>query len=489
MILPPIDCPMFDVFRRLIGSFLGSISEPSVAAAQTVREIHGQFLRAYKRTLMQGAAGKDARVARRRYARDKTQKLAKLMRRGAASQRLPKSVLLVRFRPSPILDALIPEREKNWIPVMKRDRNAESPVVNLEKFSLIEYPRETLKAIKLLGEISSHSVDAQLNFKDDYCIDISPYLVLAEVWPAMANVFRGGQINGPLQKVIEAVRLRTPLSMHFPATISAPDVWAFPLHRRRPSKISKSIDRNLAPQTREKVADGFCGALDDWLGITANLELNDDGKARFASLIGELLDNAERHSELTKDGSWSIVAFMARRVEAGVSVFRCYMAFLSEGISIAESLQTAATTVRGDVDEYCDLHHRKGQSKNTLATLMALQDTITRDAAATAGSRGGIGFQDVLEFVNTFGVPAAPDRAPRLTIVSGGSCIQLRPPYMSGNRSSPMEPRVLWCNPENSSGQPPDPDFVYDLEDHFAGTIVGLTFVLDSDHLRKSIDA
>jgi hypothetical protein len=237
------------------------------------------------------------------------------------------------------------------------------------------------------------------------------------------------------------------------------------------------------------VADGFCGAVDGWLGITANLELTAEGKSRFASLIGESLDNAERHSELSKDGSWSIVAFMARREEAGVSVFRCYMAFLSEGASIAESLVTAAPVIRDEIDQYCDRHHRDGQSKDTLATLMALQDTITRDAAATAGFRGGIGFQDVLEFVNTIGATETPDRAPRLTIVSGRSCIQLRPPYMSGTRSGPTEPRVLWCNPENSPAGAPDSTFVFDLEDHFAGTVVGLSFVLDSDHLRKSINA
>jgi hypothetical protein len=481
---------MFSAFRRLIGAFLERLNHPAAEVVETARELRSSVLRAYKRTLLRGAvAGREARVARRRFARDKTQKLAKLMRRRGSSQRLPKSVLLVRFRPSPILDALIPDRQAQWVPVMKRDRNAESPEVELKNFSFIEYPGETLKAIKNLGEISGRAIDAQLNFMDDYCIDISPYLVLAEVWPAMANVFRGGQINVPIQKVIEAVRLQTPLSMRFKEARGATDIWAFPLHRRRPSKISKSIDRNLEPQTREKVADRFCEAVDGWLGITANLELTGDGKARFASLIGELLDNAERHSELTKDGSWSIVAFMARRKEAGASVFRCYMAFLSEGTSIAESLSTAAPIIRDEIDRYCDCHKRNGQSRNTLATLMALQDTITRDAAATAGFRGGIGFQDVLEFVNTFGATEATDRAPRLTIVSGRSCIQLRPPYMSGQRSSPTEPRVLWCNPENDPARPPDPDFVFDLEDHFAGTIVGLTFVLDSDHLRKSINA
>jgi hypothetical protein len=483
---------MFAVFRRLFGNFLERLNDPTGSAPEAT-DLRRDILRAYKRKLMRGAITgafrRQAMVSRRRYARDKTQKLARSLRRGSRPMRLSKSVLLGQFRPSPILDGLLPGREKQWVHVMKRDQTADPPEVELKNFSIIEHPRETIRAIKNLAEVAGHALTAQLHFGDEYCVDISSYLVLAEVWPAMSHVFRGGRISTAIAKVIEAVRLRSSLSMRFKDSGDQDDVWAFPLHRRRPSKISKALERNLAPQTREKVADGFCEAVDGWLGITADLELTDEGKARFANLIGELLDNAERHSELTKDGSWSIVAFMARRTEAGASVFRCYMAFLSEGKSIAESLGTAADTVRDEVDKYCSQHARAGQSKGTLATLMALQDTITRDADATAGSRGGIGFQDVLEFVNTFGITEAVERAPRLTIVSGRSCIQLKPPYMSGNKAGPMEPRLLWCNPTNDPAHPPDPSFVFDIEDHFAGTIVGLSFVLDSDHLRKSISA
>ncbi|MCK1275468.1 hypothetical protein IVB46_09515 [Bradyrhizobium sp. 61] len=482
---------MFAVFRRLFGHLTQQAGDPTGATPAT-SDLRRNILRAYRRRLMTGAiTGKfqrEAKIARRRYARNKTQKLAKCLRQGGKAVRLSKSTLLGRFNPSPILDRLLPNREKQWIPIMRRDRDTIAEV-ELKNFSIIEHPEGTVQAIKKLAEVSCVALDAQLHFADAYCTDIAAYLVLAEVWPALSHVYRGGRISVPTQKVIDAVRLRSALSMRFPREGENSDVWAFPLHRRRPSKISKSVERNLAPQTREKVADGFCEAVDQWLGITADLELTEEGRAKFANLIGELLDNAERHSELSKDGSWSIAAFMARRQEDGQEVYRCYMGFLSEGTSIAESLQTAAPTVRSEVDEYSKLHERAGQSKDTLATLMALQDTITRDAAATAGSRGGIGFQDVLEFVTMFGATEAESRGPRFTIISGRSCIQLRPPYMNGMKAGPGEPRLLWCNPSNSPAVPPDKDFVFDIEDHFAGTIVGLSFVLDSENLRKSINA
>jgi hypothetical protein len=484
---------MFAVFRRLFGNFLGQLIDQDTASLSIAEELRQNILRVYRRRLMTGAISgrfqRRAKVARRRYARDKTQKLAKALRRGAKLPRLKKGVLLGRFTPSPILDALVADRGKRWVPVMKRDRT--TPIeIELKNFSILEHPGDTIKAIKHLAEVACVAIDAQLHFDDTYCTDIGSYLVLAEVWPAMSHVFRGGRIRLPIQKVIDAVRMRSALAMRFPVEPnSSSDVWAFPLHRRRPSKISKSIERNLAPQTREKVADGFCNAVDGWLGITADLELTEEGKSKFASLIGELLDNAERHSELSKDGSWSIAAFMARRKEDGEDVYRCYMAFLSEGISIAEGLRTAAPSIQDEVDQYCSRHQGSGQSRETLATLMALQDTITRDAAATAGSRGGIGFQDVLEFVNTFGATEIESRGPRFTIISGKSCIQLRPPYITGSKAGPTEPRLLWCNQSNSPVVPPEKDFVFDIEDHFAGTIVSLSFVLDSENLRKSINA
>src|SRR5690606_31898532 len=119
---------------------------------------------------------------------------------------------------------------------------------------------------------------------------------------------------------------------------------------------------DLSPQTREKVSDEFCDAVDRWLGhASRELGLTPEGKNRFGAIIAELLDNAERHSvPETKDGSWSVAAFMARRIENRRSVFRCYMAFLSVGASVSQSLATAPDPVRADIDRYCARHINSG---------------------------------------------------------------------------------------------------------------------------------
>jgi two-component sensor histidine kinase len=400
-------------------------------------------------------------------------------------------MLLARYHRSPILSGLYPERETRWKPTSERRYSGPETEIALRGFSFIERPAETMKALRVLGEIEAEKAAAKLHFDDPHCVDIAPYLVLAEIWPEMARVFSGGRMQPPVQKVIEAVGLRKPLGMRLGTPYDPSNIWAFPLRRRRPARSSRALDRELAPQAKEKVSDDFCDAVDEWLAQADNeLCLTVEGKSTFCNIIGELLDNAERHSDpLTNDGSWSVAAFMARRTEDGVDVLRCYMAFLSVGVSIAESLSTAAPNIRNDVETYCARHKRAGQSEETLATLVALQDGVTRDVAAESANRGGIGLQDVMAFIRHLGSTDIADRAPRMTIVSGRSCIQLRQPYLVGSRRGDGSPRMLWCNAENSPEVSPDPQFVFDLEDRFAGTVVGLSFVLDADYLRTLADA
>lgn len=401
---------------------------------------------------------------------------------------LPKSLLVARYRDSTILSAIHPNREKNWLVPTKRDPRGNYRDIELNGFSFIDNPQGTLEAFKQISIVECRAIKAQIHFDDAYCIDIGSYLLLAEIWPFLSNVYVGGRMDPAVQKVLVAVGLGRALGMQLAGVRDLKDVWAFSLARRRPSLSSRASDRELFPQRRERVADDFCNAVDDWLGEAASLELTPEGKARFALIMGELLCNAERHSEpISKDGSWSVAAFMARRTEDGTEVFRCYMGFLSVGASIADSLRHAPPDVTEQVDAYCHLHRSAGRSAETLATLFALQDGITCDADAREADRGGIGLQDVMEFVSLVGQTRAIGRAPRITIVSGRSCIQLRLPYIRGERRTDNGQRVLWCNDENSPAHPPDPTFVFDLDNRLAGTIVALSFVIDQEHLKASI--
>lgn len=425
------------------------------------------------------------KLNRKRFAQSHTQKVFKKARRSSRYE-LPKPVLLFRFRPSPILDTMLPLRRQQWLGVLNRTRKAKVAELRLENFSFLENPDRTLEYIKSIGEMEAKEPVAHLHFQDDYCVDIGPYIVLAEIWPSITPIFDRGRMMPSLQKVIRAVGIHRQLGMNLRAATDEKDIYAFPLQRRRPADSSRSENLNLEPQRRERVADGLCDAIDKWLAQPEiSQELTVEGRAWISNIVGELLDNAERHSRpKTKDGDWSIAAFMARRQEAdGTYVFRSYLGFLSVGATIAESLETAAPRVRSELNRYCAMHSDKGRSAETLSTLFALQDGITRDPQADAASRGGYGMQEVLELVDMLGHSEKPGWEPRVTIISGGACIHLRGDYLKGQRmGGPDSPRVLWCNPANSATVAPDRGYVFDLRERFAGTVISVAFTLDPDY-------
>jgi hypothetical protein len=413
---------------------------------------------------------------------------------------LDKDVMVARFRSSAILDALIPDRKDRWTGVLRRLEISPPPSITLKDFSFLHSPDRTLAALKEIGLIELSALEARLHFDDPYCLDAGAFLVLAEIWPQMTRIFRGGRMSRPIQKVLNATGVgrhnRMSLAAaerdeQFQAEGRHADVWAFPLQRRRPALSSQSSTVHLDPQTREEAADRFCDAVDEWLGVPeVNQELTGRGKARIGGIIGELLCNAERHSRAqSDDGDWSTTAFMVRRDEDGESLYRCYMAFLSVGRSISESMSDAAPDVRQRLGDYLRQHWASGVADDVLSTVFALQDTITCDPSAWAQRSGGTGLQDVLEFVDFLGGTSDPTPSTRVTIVSGGACIELRHPHLLGQRKAPNQPRLLWCNASNTSDLPPDPAIASSLSEHFAGTLVSVAFTLDPAYLATLVES
>lgn len=428
--------------------------------------------------------------AKDRFARSRSRRMMKAIRKSERPV-VTKDLLAARYRRSPILDRLVHDRERNWTPILKRRSLKHTLSVSLKNFSFLDDPNGALASLSRIGLLECTASQAALHFDDDFCLDAGAYLVLAEIWPQMARIFAGGRMRRPVQKVLNAIGVGRHNNMALLAAVGDPefqlngkhaDVWAFPLQRRRPARTSTSTTVHIEPQTRERATDRFCETVNDWLGVPEiERELTQEGKGWIAGIIGELLCNAERHSQAeTVDGDWAVTAFMVKRSENGEDVFRCHMAFLSVGRSFAQSLNDAPSDVRNFVDEYTVKHIRKGQSTSTLATLVALQDAVTRDPKARLLGSGGTGLMDVLDLVSLLGPTKEPGKEARVTIVSGDSCIKLQSPYIRGDRrEGPTAPRVLWCNAENSPEYPPDEASVFDLKEHFAGTLVSVAFTLD----------
>lgn len=188
-------------------------------------------------------------------------------------------------------------------------------------------------------------------------------------------------------------------------------------------------------------------------------------------------------------GNWSIAGFMERRsLPDGSKKFTCHIAILSVGASIHESLSGCSQRVATALNAYSS-RHAGVYTSETLRTVMAVQDTITRDPAADADQRGGFGFQAVMSLLQLLGASHSGANDARLSIISGAAGLVVRSPYLEGRRmAGPQSPRTLWFNGPNTDMIPPDVSHVFDLRRRFAGTIITLSFSIDPVFLNETLD-
>lgn len=405
---------------------------------------------------------------------------------------LEQRLMLMRGpRNSILLDRLYPERtkENGWLKLKDRTDSSDK-TITLNDFSLLDNPERTISSLRQIARAEATSIGAKIDFEDKYCLDVAPFMLLMEFWQHMLPVFEGGKMDKPLQKVLFGLGIPQAMGISVNAVTDLEDVWAFPLCRRRTagSTVSKAAFTDV--QTREIANDEFCMSVDEWLQ-QVGMELSDQGNAWIKNILGELLENAERHSDGTRmDGTWSVSGCMVRRKIDDTDDWRLqvYIGIVNLGDTFSESLSRATKRTRDLLDVYVSRMKAAGarQSEATLRTLAALQDTITCVASAEEDDRGGYGLQEMIDLVSVLGATPDSARLPRITIVSGGSCIQLRHPYIRGKREGgDHTPRVLWCNETNDRDRAPDTRYVYDLSTDLPGTAISIGFELDDSYYAQ----
>jgi hypothetical protein len=205
-------------------------------------------------------------------------------------------------------------------------------------------------------------------------------------------------------------------------------------------------------------------------------------------VIGEALDNAERHSVPgSDDGDWAVAGFLSRLTAGEKHRYRCHLAFLSLGETIAGSIVTSPNTTRARMDVYTARH--SSFSEEALRTVFALQDGVTKDHSAAAEGRGGTGFQDIFEFFADLGGSPSHDHDARLTIISGSTCLQAFGSFIRGTRKGGLySERELWFNGHNDPIYPPDRTHVFVLPRRLNGTLVTMVIDLDQTYLEETAD-
>ncbi|MGU3577114.1 hypothetical protein ACLBWZ_16485 [Brucellaceae bacterium C25G] len=434
-------------------------------------------------TLLQKTFSRNKKSHNKRKARNVSRKLI-MKRRPIKRLFYSKNTLLARKRDCEFLDSFVPDRTKKWKTKLKERKIGTE--VECKNFSFIDNPVETLKSLKNIAEAECNSVNFRINFIDDYINDVGPYLVLGLMRESMAPFVSGGKLSPRVAKVIEAIRLREILKMKSFGRVSAKDVWPLPIQQRRGTGTSRSQHLALEPSTVEFTADAIVDKVNTWFGLIDDNphELSPHGAGKLRAMVGEILNNAERHSHVEGDGSWIIAGFMARR-EITINNEKkfthiCNLCFFNPGLPISETIINGPKNVRVQIAKYQSIHHKSKLTVGTLATVLALQDGISRvEQDGLDEPTGGTGLMDVVEFCNEIGQKFTAGESPKIVLISGTSYIRFEEPYLYRCDREGSKRRIQWFNVHNDAKTAPDSSHVKDLAIRFPGTLITARFTLD----------
>lgn len=449
------------------------------------REV-SRIIRKRQRYYLPGLSKKEI-LRRKRFAKS----IIKKINKKASKKRpepLPKKILSIRRKKSEFLSSFLPERDGIWKPVTKRDREIHE--INLENFSILDNSKQTIESLIEIAQAETKWLGFKINFSDTTCEDITPYLILGLMRQDMAPVVSGGHITPAVTGMVDAVGLNDLLSItHIQRRHVSPTFLPFRVRYRRKTGTSTSTNIALQPSTREALTDELINTVDNWLRQLVQRELNKDGKGHLSAIVGEILNNAERHSDmLGRDGDWAIAGFLTAVVEdetTGKTKYVCCLSIISLGATIADSISKCEDEKTLEyLNQYIDKHHKTtGMSKECLASVYALQDGVSRFQQDATGdrSRGGVGMMDMVQFVGALGCLGPDDKPAEITILSGEACINIRKPHFEVVFDSVErnDRREIWFNPSNNIAVPPEPAYVYSMPVRFPGTAVAMRFCIN----------
>jgi len=401
--------------------------------------------------------------------------------------------LLYRKKDSPILDAFAANRRERWLPLRRRSPTPHR--IQIRGFSLLDNPLGTLATLKAIAEAESRRLSILIDFADTLCSDICPYLILGMMRQGMAPVLRGGGISPSVLAMVEAVELSSFLGIDQIDHRSGdtPTFVPFTMRHRRKSGSSTSQNVAFQPSTDEHLIDRLVETINGWLRFFG-YALSDDDTAALHTIVSEALNNAQRHSDIEgRDGDWVIAGFLS----AGgnfingqrTSIFYyCSISIISVGATIFESLSACEDAeTRHNLDRYVMQHcNDTTRTRESLTTVFALQDRVSRFRQDGEMSAGGVGLMDMIKFAHAISRFSQQSDGAAIAILSGATCIRVNGPLFDQISDDPSEPRNLWFNDKNTIEMPPNHDYVTALPVSFPGTAVAIRFNLRPRALSES---
>lgn len=432
----------------------------------------------------QGLIGKLRSESNKHRAIHASKRRYKELRRVLAIIRGNKGKVFLTYHDDYLLNELLPDRKNNWLSFDKRKKIVS---VDLDKLSFLDNPQNTLLNLKKIVDAEASAKSVFINFRDHYCFDISPYMLLGLMRQQMANVFRGGGIQHPVADALKACDLDKLLNMATRARSWSAHVMPFKLHSRRPTGASTHDNLPAFLTSEEKTAQDFVETLKEWLKDLENpSQLSQVAQNDVYAILCELLDNAKRHGDpVTRDAQWHISGLMQQMInDSKQLVHLCNVAIVNYGSTIFETLSSCDGEVKQQVLEYVG-RHKAVCPEECLWNVAALQDGVSRMPANDITSHGNGLMSTLVSFFNLWFGSENPFFKPALTIISGKSCIMVKYPY--NETSGEIGRRKLAFNKANDLDIPPDGSHVFSLPLSFPGTLITLRFVLNPERLEQVI--
>lgn len=219
-------------------------------------------------------------------------------------------------------------------------------------------------------------------------------------------------------------------------------------------------------------------------------ELNSDGKNYLSSLIGEVIDNAEQHSD---NKTWYVIGYMD---ELKNKTGRVNITILDFGNSIHKTISEAdlVPETKKNIEQLIFKHTTKNLfnfeekwTPENLWTLFALQEGISRFNTQYSEKDRGYGTIEMIEFFLDLAQLSYYIK-PSMIILSKSTYILFDGTYRLNEINIDGQFRkIIAFNKNNTLEEKPDHKFVRNLKNKFPGTIISMKFYIHNDFLSNYI--
>jgi hypothetical protein len=254
---------------------------------------------------------------------------------------------------------------------------------------------------------------------------------------------------------------------------------------RRCDLFQGKSNRIEVGKERDRAATSLTDYFDSCLNRLGH-ELSSKGKKYVSSLLTEVIGNAEEHG-----GPWSTIGHWLSTGTGDQRFGECHIVIMNTGTTIYESLgeHNQSERLKDRLRGLSDLHRRQGLfafarsgwDEETLWTLYALQERVSRYSDTPRGRDRGNGTVSIIEFFHQLSGGTG-----KMCIASGGAFILFDGKYhlQEVQRGNEML-KVIAFNADNDLEKPPDRGYVHSLENPFPGTVVSIRLRLDESYLAR----